>query len=89
MTGLVYSLYIGRRKGWGSDRLQYAPHSISHVFLGTILLWFGWLGFNGGSTFAANLRAAMAITTTNLAAACELAFKSAYMFTDQAAQSLE
>lgn len=68
VTGLVYSLYLGKRKGWGSDRLQYAPHSVAHVFLGTILLWFGWLGFNGGSTFAANLKAAMAITTTNLAA---------------------
>ena len=68
VTGLVYSMYIGRRKGWGTDRLQFAPHSVAHVFLGTILLWFGWLGFNGGSTFAANLRAAMSITTTNLAA---------------------
>lgn len=29
---------------------------------------FGWLGFNGGSTFAANLKAGMAITGTNLAA---------------------
>jgi len=68
VTGLVYSLYLGRRKGWGTDRLQYAPHSVSHVFLGTVLLWFGWLGFNGGSTFAANLKAGMAITATNLAA---------------------
>lgn len=38
-----------------------------HVILGTVLLWVGWIGFNGGSTFAANLKAAMAIFTTNLA----------------------
>ncbi|KAK9898757.1 ammonium transporter [Cystobasidium minutum MCA 4210] len=68
VTGLVYSLYLGRRRGWGTDRLQYAPHSVAHVFLGTVLLWFGWLGFNGGSTFAANLKAGMAITGTNIAA---------------------
>jgi Amt family ammonium transporter len=39
VTGLVYSLYLGRRRGWGTDRLQYAPHSVAHVFLGTVLLW--------------------------------------------------
>ena len=31
------------------------------------MLWFGWLGFNGGSTFAANLKAGLAIVNTNLA----------------------
>jgi Amt family ammonium transporter len=32
-----------------------------------VLLWVGWLGFNAGSTFAANLKAAMAAFNTNLA----------------------
>lgn len=67
VTGLVYSLYLGKRKHWGTDRLQYAPHSVAHVFLGTVLLVFGWCGFNGGSTFAANLKAGMAVTTTLMA----------------------
>jgi hypothetical protein len=40
VTGLVYSLYLGKRRGWGTDRLQYAPHSVAHVFLGTVLLWY-------------------------------------------------
>lgn len=35
--------------------------------LGTVLLWVGWLGFNGGSCFAASLKAALAIFNTNLA----------------------
>jgi len=38
-------------------------HSISNVTIGTMLLWFGWLG----STFAANLKADLAIANTNLA----------------------
>ena len=36
--------------------------------IGTGLLWVGWFGFNGGSALGANARAAMAITSTHLAA---------------------
>ncbi|EST08770.1 Ammonium transporter AmtB-like domain protein [Kalmanozyma brasiliensis GHG001] len=68
ITGLVISYYLGPRHGYGTERLLFKPHNVSYIFLGTAFLWFGWLGFNGGSVFAANLRAAMAISTTNLAA---------------------
>ncbi|SOV09991.1 low affinity ammonium transporter [Ustilago sp. UG-2017a] len=68
ITGLVISYYLGPRTGYGTERLLFKPHNVSYIFLGTVFLWFGWLGFNGGSTFAANLRAAMAISTTNIAA---------------------
>jgi Amt family ammonium transporter len=38
--------------------------------LGTFILWFGWFGFNPGSTFSAHhLRIAMVAVNTNLAAA--------------------
>ena len=33
------------------------------------MLWFGWIGFNGGSAFGANLRAFFAIWNTMIAAA--------------------
>jgi len=33
------------------------------------MLWFGWLGFNAGSAFGANLRAVMAAWNSNLCAA--------------------
>ncbi|KAK4053333.1 hypothetical protein OIO90_003945 [Microbotryomycetes sp. JL221] len=77
VTGLAYSLFLGRRRGFGTATLSFKPHNTSQVVLGTVMLWFGWIGFNvllfpryflGGSGFAASLKAAMAITTTNMAA---------------------
>ena len=50
------------------SRLAYKPHNTTYVILGTIFLWFGWFGFNGGSALSANLRAASACIVTNLAA---------------------
>ncbi|KAF2457486.1 ammonium transporter-like protein [Lineolata rhizophorae] len=66
MTALAYSLVLGRRQE--KMMLNFRPHNVSLITLGTILLWFGWLGFNGGSSFGANLRALMACWNTNLTA---------------------
>ncbi|GAA5892257.1 hypothetical protein JCM6882_003623 [Rhodosporidiobolus microsporus] len=68
-ASLIWSLYLGRRRGYGTSKLAYRPHSVSHVILGTVLLWFGWFGFNGGSTAAMNLRSVQAAIATNIAAA--------------------
>jgi len=67
-AALAISVYLGKRRGYGTDRLAYKPNNTSYVVLGTALLWFGWFGFNGGSALAANLRAAQACIVTNLAA---------------------
>ncbi|CAK5272525.1 unnamed protein product [Mycena citricolor] len=67
-AALAISIYLGKRTGWGTARLAYKPHNTTYVVLGTVLLWFGWFGFNGGSALSANMRAANACIITNLAA---------------------
>ena len=43
-------------------------YNLPNVVLGTLLLWIGWFGFNGGSALGANLRAVSACVSTHLAA---------------------
>lgn len=40
------------------------------VAIGTTLVWYGWFGFNAGSSGAANLRAFYALANTSFSAAC-------------------
>ncbi|KAK5996147.1 Ammonium transporter 1 [Cladobotryum mycophilum] len=66
---LAYSIMLGKRTGYDKNRgLPYRPHSVTNVVLGTVFLWVGWFGFNGGSALGMNLRAVMACLVTNLAA---------------------
>jgi Amt family ammonium transporter len=71
IAGLVAAYVVGKRRGYGSENLS--PHDLTLAVIGTGLLWVGWFGFNGGSALGANSRAAMAITSTHLAA-CAGAF---------------
>ncbi|KAG0033585.1 hypothetical protein BGZ81_008024 [Podila clonocystis] len=64
-AALAYAIVLGRRAG---DQKDFRPHSMSNVVIGTVFIWFGWFGFNGGSALSANLRAAMACVVTNLSA---------------------
>ncbi len=70
LTGLILCLFLGARKGFGA--LSYRPHNVPFVVLGATLLWFGWFGFNGGSEFAADGVAALAILNTVTASAAAL-----------------
>lgn len=66
---LAYSLMLGKRTGYNRNHgLPYRPHNVTHVVLGTVFLWVGWFGFNGGSALSMNIRAVMACYVTNLAA---------------------
>lgn len=67
-AALAYSLMLGPRLGHGTSSLNYRPHNVTHIVLGTVLMWVGWLGFNGGSAMGANLRAVVAVANTILAA---------------------
>jgi len=67
-AALAYSLVLGKRRGHGTDELNYRPHNVPQIVLGTVFLWVGWFGFNAGSALGANLRAVMAAVVTNLAA---------------------
>jgi Amt family ammonium transporter len=74
-SALALCLIIGPRKGYG--RVAMPPHSLGLTLIGAGLLWFGWFGFNAGSTIAiskddaANFMgiSAMAFTNTQVAAA--------------------
>lgn len=62
------SMMLGKRRGHGTHELNYRPHNVTHIVIGTVFLWVGWFGFNAGSALSANLRAVMAAVVTNLAA---------------------
>ncbi len=60
---------IGRYDEKGNPR-PIIGHNIALAVLGTFILWFGWFGFNPGSTLAATqLRISIIAANTNLAAA--------------------
>ncbi len=63
-AALAGAMFLGKRKGQKSS-----PARITYVLLGTGLLWFGWFGFNAGSSLAANGLAVQALGTTTIAAA--------------------
>jgi len=71
-VGLAGALVLGPRFGkYIKGKPQAIPgHSIALAALGVFILWFGWFGFNPGSTFNGHhLRVAIIAVNTNLAAA--------------------
>ncbi len=65
VSALIVALVIGHRAVNGESR---EPHDIPMTVLGAGLLWFGWFGFNAGSSLGANGLAANALLVTNTAA---------------------
>ncbi|MEQ8238666.1 MAG: ammonium transporter [Cyclobacteriaceae bacterium] len=61
---------IGRFRLDGSvNNQKFKPYSLGYSVLGVFLLWFGWWGFNGGSTLTFNSNVSNIINNTNLAGA--------------------
>jgi Amt family ammonium transporter len=66
-AGLALAIILGKRVGWRKESMR--PHSLPLVLLGSGLLWFGWFGFNAGSSLAANGIAGLAFINTQVATA--------------------
>ncbi|MCX6648175.1 MAG: ammonium transporter [Candidatus Bathyarchaeota archaeon] len=68
LSALAAAIVVGPRikakKGESTS-----PSNIPYVILGAGLLWFGWYGFNAGSTMEANNVVASVVLTTSLSAA--------------------
>ena len=77
ITGLMGAIAVGARLGkYGPNgEVRAIPgHNISIATIGMFILWFGWYGFNPGSTLGlsgggASLAASVAVTTTLAAGA--------------------
>jgi Amt family ammonium transporter len=67
VAGLVAALYMGPRRGYGSENM--APHNLTLSVVGVSMLWVGWFGFNAGSALLADARAGTAMLATHMAAA--------------------
>jgi len=67
---LAVVLVLGRRRGWPGEAM--APHSVPLSLLGVGILWFGWFGFNAGSSLSMNSVAVSAFIATQAAAAAGL-----------------
>lgn len=67
VAALAAALFLRKR-----THLDHSPSNIPYVMLGTGLLWFGWFGFNGGSSLAANAQGVQAFLTTNTASAAAM-----------------
>ena len=70
---IVLGPRIGRYRPDGTPKPVYG-HNMSTATLGVFVLWFGWFGFNPGSTMAVNAKAIahIAVTTNGAAAAATL-----------------
>ncbi|MDP3791889.1 MAG: ammonium transporter [Candidatus Omnitrophota bacterium] len=66
VSALVCALILGKRRGYGREPMP--PHNLPLTIIGAGLLWFGWFGFNAGSSLAANGLAVWAFVATNAAA---------------------
>jgi Amt family ammonium transporter len=53
LSGLIGAIVAGPRIGRyvnGKDmQHKFKPHNVPLLVIGTLILWFGWFGFNAGS----------------------------------------
>ena len=71
IAALAGALVLGRRTTH-VRRAAFSTPNVPYVVLGTGLLWFGWFGFNAGSSLGANELAALSFVNTMLASGAAL-----------------
>ena len=64
VAGLVSALFLGRRKGYGTEAM--APNNVIFIMIGASLLFVGWIGFNAGSEWSGDSIASAALLNTIL-----------------------
>jgi Amt family ammonium transporter len=69
-AALALILVLGKRKGFGKEAMR--PHNLPFVMLGTGLLWFGWFGFNVGSTLGSTAYSGLVLINTQVATAAAI-----------------
>ncbi|MCM1965294.1 ammonium transporter [Streptomyces sp. G1] len=70
-AGLALAIVAGKRADF--DRQGIRPHNLPLVVIGLSLMWFGWFGFNTGSSLETPGGAAMAFLNSQLAAGAAMA----------------
>ncbi|MDQ3502039.1 MAG: ammonium transporter [Actinomycetota bacterium] len=69
-AALALILVLGRRRGFRKEPMR--PHNLPFVMLGAGLLWFGWFGFNVGSTLGATAYSGLVLMNTQVATAAAI-----------------
>ncbi|MGH2813149.1 MAG: ammonium transporter [Actinomycetota bacterium] len=70
VAALAAIFYLGKRVGHGNE--VFHPHNVPMVITGAAILWFGWFGFNAGSSLGSGPLAAQAFVNTHLATAAAM-----------------
>lgn len=70
-AGLALAIVAGKRADF--ERQDIRPHNLPLVVIGLSLMWFGWFGFNTGSSLGTPGGAAMAFLNSQLAAGAAMA----------------
>ena len=69
-AAMALILVLGKRKGFGKESMR--PHNLPFVMLGAGLLWFGWFGFNVGSTLGSTAYSGLVLINTQVAASAAI-----------------
>jgi ammonium transporter, Amt family len=80
-AALAGAMAVGPRLGRyvpGQKPATIPGHHLGYVFLGGMILWLGWFGFNPGSTMAVDAEAISRIAVTTNLAACAATLTSTF-----------